>query len=292
MSSINGVLPIDKPVGPTSHDIVASARRALGVRRIGHTGTLDPFASGLLLLCVGPSTRLAEYLASQEKSYSATMVLGVATDTDDHLGAAVSESEEWRELPSEVILSAFAEQTGVLQQVPPQYSAKKIDGERMYDIARRGGVVDLPKVEVTVHRLTVTRVELPEIDFDLDCSTGTYIRSIARDVGASLGVGGHLTALRRTRIGSVGVDDALSLDQLADPDAIRDALLPPAAALTGMPRAILADSEVVAVRLGKSVENEAIVDSGPVAMVTADGELIAIGERVGARLQPRKVFEA
>jgi tRNA pseudouridine55 synthase len=291
MSSINGVLPIDKPAGPTSHDIVAKARRALGVRRIGHTGTLDPFASGLLLLCVGPATRLAEYLTSQTKSYSAGMLLGVSTDTDDLQGSPVSESDDWRELTRDRVLAAFAEQTGELQQIPPQYSAKKIDGERMYDVARRGGTVELAASPVTVYNLTVTRLELPEVDFEVDCSTGTYIRSIARDVGASLGVGGHLTSLRRTRIGSISVEQALPLDRLSDTDSVMDALLAPATALGSMPRATLDRSEVAAVRMGKSVGTDLEApEATPIAILGADGELVGIGERVGTRLQPRKVF--
>ena len=291
MSSINGVLPIDKPAGPTSHDIVARARRALGVRRIGHTGTLDPFATGLLLLCVGSSTRLAEYISAQSKSYSARMRLGVTTDTDDLQGSTIASSEGWRHLSADQLLRAFEQQKGELQQVPPQYSAKKIDGERMYDVARRGEAVELAAATVTVHDLRVTAVELPQVDFEVDCSTGTYIRSIARDVGAMLGVGGHLVALRRTRIGSVRVEDAVSLDQLSDPEAVRTRLIAPAAALGEMPRVTLDATQIGAIRMGKSVGADAQAPEGtPIALVSVEEELVGIGECLGQRLHPRKVF--
>src|SRR5690606_15475878 len=150
MNPLNGVLPVDKPSGPTSHDIVAIARRALGIRRIGHTGTLDPFATGLLLLCLGPATRLAEYLSGLPKSYVATMRLGASTSTDDLEGETLESSERWRDISVDALSSALLQQTGDILQVPSRYSAKKIAGERMYDVARRGGVVDLPPVPVTV----------------------------------------------------------------------------------------------------------------------------------------------
>jgi tRNA pseudouridine55 synthase len=291
MSSINGVLPIDKPAGPTSHDIVARARRALGVRRIGHTGTLDPFASGLLLLCIGPSTRLAEYLSAQSKSYSARMILGVSTDTDDLQGTPIARSEAWRDLTTDQLIGAFAQQKGELEQIPPQYSAKKIDGERMYDIARRGDSVELVAARVTVHDLRITRVELPEVDFEVDCSTGTYIRSIARDVGALLGVGGHLVSLRRTRIGTVRVEDALPLDELTDVSAGVSRLIAPAAAVGEMPTAELDAAQTAAIRMGKSIDIAVKApEATPVALIGIDRDLIGIGERIGARLQPRKVF--
>ncbi|HUF76850.1 MAG TPA: tRNA pseudouridine(55) synthase TruB, partial [Longimicrobiales bacterium] len=187
MSSLNGVLPVDKPAGPTSHDIVDRARRALRTRRIGHTGTLDPFASGLLLLCVGPATRLAEYLTALPKSYEATLRLGVATTTDDAEGEPVRTSDAWKAVDESAVRTAFERQTGDILQVPPAYSAKRVAGERMYDVARRGGTVELEAVPVHVSRIELTRFEPPEVDFTVDCSSGTYIRAIARDVGEQLG---------------------------------------------------------------------------------------------------------
>ena len=291
MTPLNGILPVDKPVGPTSHDIVAAARRALGIRRIGHTGTLDPFASGLLLLCIGPATRLAEYLTALPKSYSATLRLGVATDTDDSEGEIISSNEEWRGVERASLDAALATQTGDLLQVPAKYSAKKVAGERMYDVARRGGVVTLPPVPVSVHRLVVTRFEPPEVDFLVDCSSGTYVRAIARDVGAFLGVGAHLTALRRTRVGSFVVERAVRADELTVQDRVAEALLPPSAAVSHLPRVVVSEDDLKILGHGGPLPRAADVASGEVvALFDPVGTLLGIGEQLDDRLQPRKVF--
>lgn len=291
MTVLNGVLPIDKPVGPTSHDIVARARRTLGVRRIGHTGTLDPFASGLLLLCIGPATRLAEYLTAQPKAYEATLRLGFATETDDHLGRPLSEERDWSVIDPETLRAAFDHQKGELEQTPPLYSAKKIEGERMYEIARRGGTVAPRPVAVTISRLVLTRIALPEVDFEVECSSGTYIRAIARDVGEEVGLGAHLTRLRRTEIGRFSVESALRVEDLEAADRVATALITPAAALAGFPQLRVGAADAMRVRHGGSIaapQGEAL--SGPIALLDEAGELLAIGEQQEARVQPRKVF--
>jgi tRNA pseudouridine55 synthase len=244
MSWHNGVLPVDKPEGPTSHDVVARARRSLGLRRIGHTGTLDPFASGLLLLCIGPATRLAEYLTHLPKSYRATLRLGAVTDTDDREGEVVRFSDGWREVTEAALEGALDRQRGAILQVPPRFSAKKVAGERMYDVARRGGVVETAPVSVSISRLQVTRFAPPDVDFEVDCSSGTYIRAIARDVGEALGVGAHLVSLRRTRIGAHSVDGAIAVDRLEDRDAVGSALLSPARAVAHLPRVEVTPREI------------------------------------------------
>ena len=182
MSEPTGILPVDKPEGPTSHDVVARARRALRQRRIGHTGTLDPFASGLLLLCLGPATRLAEYLTALPKSYRAVLRLGQTTDTDDATGKVIAESDAWHSVTEAAFRAALAGQTGELDQLPPVYSAKKVDGERAYAAARRGEPVQRTPVRVTVYAAELVRFDPPFAEFTVDCSSGTYIRSIARDV--------------------------------------------------------------------------------------------------------------
>ncbi|HEU0078306.1 MAG TPA: tRNA pseudouridine(55) synthase TruB, partial [Longimicrobiaceae bacterium] len=187
-----GVLPVDKPVGPTSHDAVAAVRRALRIRQVGHTGTLDPFASGLLLVCFGPATRLAEYLTPLPKTYRATMRLGEATDTDDRTGEVLARSDAWRELTEAQLRAALERQVGEIEQLPPRFSAKKVGGERMYAAARRGEEVVRTAVPVTIYAIRVIRIALPEVEFEVECGAGTYIRAIARDVGDALGVGGHL----------------------------------------------------------------------------------------------------
>lgn len=285
-----GVLPVDKPEGPTSHDVVAAARRGLGTRRVGHTGTLDPFASGLLLLCIGRATRLAEYLSELPKTYVAAARLGVSTDTDDRTGAVVASSERWRELSAAEIEAAFRSQVGRILQVPPIFSAKRVGGERMYRLARRGETPEAHPVPVTVYRLEVRSLDLPVVEFEVECSSGTYIRAIARDVGETLGTGAHLIALRRTRIGVHHVAGALPMDRLGDRDAVAAALLSPLAALSHLP--VVEVSEHEAVELGNGVPvtaPEGLAAGGPIA-VAFENELLAVAAVEGGRLVPRKVF--
>lgn len=287
----HGILPVDKPVGPTSHDAVGAVRRALRTRQVGHTGTLDPFASGLLLVCVGPATRLAEYFAPLPKTYVATMRLGEATNTDDHTGEVVASSDAWRPLGREAVEAALAEQVGEILQVPPAFSAKKVEGRRMYDVARRGGVVDLPPVAVTVYAIRLISIDLPDAVFEVECGSGTYIRAIARDVGAALGVGGHLRALRRTRIGPHDVARAVPMDRLEEPERVAAALIAPADALAHLPR-VVADARGEAdVRHGRALPAPPELHvTGPVAIVSEGGDLLAVGESADGIVRPRKVF--
>lgn len=291
MSALNGVLPVDKPEGPTSHDVVAAARRAFGLRRIGHTGTLDPFASGLLLLCLGPSTRLAEYLTALPKSYSATLRLGVATDTDDRTGEVVSASDAWRRLPREAVEVALQRQVGEILQRPPTYSAKKVEGERMYAAARRGVALEREPVPVTIDAIRVLRYEPPEVDLEIDCGSGTYIRAIARDVGEDLGVGGHLTRLRRTRVGDHVVEDAVVLDRLPDAGAVAEALLSPAEALRHLPHVVVPAEGIGMLLNGREIPApEEAPEGRPLVLLSTGDQLLAVGERVGSAIRPRKVF--
>jgi tRNA pseudouridine55 synthase len=290
---MNGVLPVDKPVGPTSHDAVAHVRRALRTRQVGHTGTLDPFASGLLLVCVGQATRLAEYLTGLPKSYAATLRLGETTDTDDLTGETIGGSDAWRGLSAEDVEGALLRQVGTIQQLPPVYSAKKVDGERMYAVARRGGEVERKPVTVTVHAIRVTRIELPDVDFEVDCGSGTYIRAIARDAGEALGTGAHLRSLRRTAVGVHSVGRAVPLEALGDEDRVRSALLTPLDALAGLPRVAVDEAGAAALGFGRAIPAPADTPEGvPLALAGADGRLLAIGERAGDAVKPRKVFPA
>jgi tRNA pseudouridine55 synthase len=287
---LTGVLPIDKPEGPTSHDVVAIVRRALRTREVGHTGTLDPFASGLLLICLGSATRLAEYLTGLPKAYLATLRLGEATDTDDLTGSVIGGGDAWRGLDEDAIRQALAAQVGDIMQLPPAYSAKKVEGERMYAVARRGGEVRRTAVPVHIESITVTAIRLPDVEFEVSCGSGTYIRAIARDAGETLGVGGHLRALRRTRVGAHSVEGALTLDDVSDPERVRAALITPLDAVAHMPRVSLDAEGVIAIGHGRGVPAPPEVSDGvPVAL--ADGmRLAAIGERTGDLIRPRKVF--
>ena len=288
--SADGVLPVDKPEGPTSHDVVAMTRRHLGTRRVGHTGTLDPFASGLLLLCIGSATRIAEYLTALPKRYEAVAVLGVETDTDDRTGTPVVESDAWRSLRPAEVEAAFTMQVGERMQVPPTYSAKKVGGERSHRRARRGEAVEAEPVPVRIHSLTIERFEPPEVHFEVTCSSGTYIRAIARDAGRHLGCGAHLAALRRTAIGDHRVSDALALERLGDGDAVAAHLLSPLEALSHLPVVALDTESARRIGHGMAVEAPAGCQKGvPLALVRA-GDLVAIGEADNGRIRPRKVF--
>jgi tRNA pseudouridine55 synthase len=291
MAEITGVLPVDKPEGPTSHDIVAAARRALGTRRIGHTGTLDPFASGLLLLCLGPATRLAEYITPLSKRYRAVMRLGEATETDDLLGRVIDRSGAWRDLREEDVRSVLAAFVGSIDQLPPMYSAKKVAGERLYAAARRGEEVDRASVAVRIHRIEVLAIRLPDVEFEVECGAGTYIRSIARDVGGALGVGGHLRALRRTRSGDFDVAAAVPVSDLGDAPRVRSSLVSPADAVRHLPAFTVTAEELPALTHGRALTLVAGRQvEGPVRLLSEDGRLLAIAESQGGRFQPRKVF--
>jgi tRNA pseudouridine55 synthase len=212
-----GLLLVDKAGGMTSHDVVARARRVLSVRKVGHAGTLDPMATGLLVLGVGAATRLLGYVGGHDKTYEATIRLGQSTVTDDREGDVLTTAST-ADLRDEAIRAALAAQTGPLQQVPSAVSAVKVDGRRSYDRVRAGEVVELAARSVTVHALEVHRIERPapdlvDVDVTVTCTAGTYIRAIARDAGAALGVGGHLSALRRTTSGPFTVDRAAPVEE-------------------------------------------------------------------------------
>ena len=282
-----GILLVDKPGGITSHGVVARARRALGTRKIGHAGTLDPMATGLLVLGVEGATRLLTFVVGLDKTYEATIRLGVATDTDDADGEVVSTTDA-SFLDSAAISAGIAALTGRISQVPSTYSAIKVDGRRAYDLARAGEDVQLKAREVTVSRFDVlAERRVPagagtagavDLDVVVDCSSGTYIRSLARDLGAALGVGGHLTALRRTRIGPFDVAEAAEVDALADAP-----LLDPAtAAVAVLGRFAVTADEARDLRHGKRLAGAAArLAANPTAAVDPQGVLVGIVERRG-----------
>jgi tRNA pseudouridine55 synthase len=255
---LSGVLVVDKPAGPTSHDVVDHVRRVLGETRAGHTGTLDPFATGVLAVCVGKATRLVRFLAEGEKVYRATVRLGFATTTDDALGEPLAPPREAR-LDVGAVRRAARALTGDLQQVPPAYSAKRVGGRRLYDLARQGVVVERTAAAVTVHSLEVLAVSGGQVDLEVRCSPGTYVRALARDLGDALEVGGHLTALRRTRSGPFGIEAAVAWDDLAARG--RESLLPLSGLLGEMPAARVDARGAEALRHGRDLA-EALVVAG------------------------------
>ncbi|MFC4139035.1 MULTISPECIES: tRNA pseudouridine(55) synthase TruB [unclassified Microbacterium] len=229
-----GILLVDKPSGLTSHDVVARVRRAFGTRKVGHAGTLDPMATGLLVIGIEGATRLLTYIVGADKTYEATIRLGQVTSTDDAEGEIVSQADAG-DVTASAIAAGIAALTGEISQVPSSVSAIKVDGRRAYDRVRAGEQVELAARDVTVSRFEVLAERrsggVVDLDVVVDCSSGTYIRALARDLGAGLGVGGHLTALRRSRVGDFDVADAVTVEQLSDavpmtPAAAAECVLP------------------------------------------------------------------
>ncbi len=278
---------MDKPIGPTSHDVVRAVRRAFGTRRAGHAGTLDPAASGLLLVLIGPAVRLSRYLAGLPKRYRGAVRLGETTDTDDATGSVSSRSDAWKSLDRASIAAAMERLIGIRQQVPPAYSAKHLAGERAYRIARRGQPVKLAPVWVEIRRFDLVGIDGPEVWFDAEVGSGTYLRSLARDLGIELGCGAHLKQLRRVQVGEFSVEEAFSFEAVRSGEA---QLIPPLEAVRHLTRIEIDRDTAHRVRLGQAVQTENPVgETGPVALVH-DGELVAVAEPRKERLQPRVVL--
>ena len=274
---------VDKPAGLTSHDVVQRVRLALKTRAVGHTGTLDPFATGLLVVLVGRATRLARFVEGQPKTYLATARLGVATDTDDLTGTPLGQPAGLAGLTEAAVRAALDGFVGPQRQRPPRFSAKHVAGERSYRLARRGVGVDPAEADVTVHRIDLVSFTPPDLVFRAAVSAGTYVRALARDLGGRLGVGAHLTALRREAIGALRVEDAIALEALG-PDALR----PPRAALGHLPALELDDPGRAAVSHGRAVPSDAGA-RGDVALVHGD-ELVAVARAEDGWLRPSVVL--
>jgi tRNA pseudouridine55 synthase len=274
---------VDKPAGPTSHDVVQYVRRALKTRAVGHTGTLDPFATGLLVVLVGRATRLARFVEAEAKTYLATARLGVATETDDRTGAPLGPAADPSRLEEDRIVEVLRSLAGEQRQRPPRYSAKHVDGERSYRLARRGVAVEPAETTVTVHRIELVAWTSPELVFRTTVSAGTYVRALARDLGERLGVGAHLTALRRESIGALRVEDAIPLEQLG-----LSAVRPARAVLGHLPAVELDEPSRVAVSHGRALPAEADV-RGDVAL-TYGGELVAVARAGDGWLRPSVVL--
>ena len=297
-ASKDGLVIVDKPGGMTSHDVVARIRRLAGTRRVGHAGTLDPMATGVLVIGVEKATRLLGYLTLTEKQYDATIRLGQSTSTDDAEGE-IAGGASAAHITDETLAEAVRGLTGEIQQVPPAVSAIKVDGQRAYRLTRAGAAPDLKPRPVTVREFTVTAIrpagDLLDVDVTVRCSSGTYIRALARDLGHELGTGGHLTRLRRTRVGGYRLDAAKTLDQLAD----RFEVLPIAeAAAAAFPRRDLSADEArrlahggrLAATAGRGSADGPAVAAGPTAAYAPDGTHIALLTEQGGQARPLVVF--
>ena len=296
-----GFLNINKPPGPTSHDVVATVRRLLRSRgvprkgpravKVGHAGTLDPFAAGVLVACVGPATRLASRVQAQPKRYLAEVTLGATSTTDDVQGEISPSPSEPAQPPSqEEILGLLPSFVGEIQQAPPAHSAVHVDGRRAYALARQGEQVSLPARPVTVYSLELVRYAYPLLSLDVACGSGTYIRALARDIGAKLGIGGYCSGLTRTQVGSFGLDEAVAPEAI---DLSRD-LLSPLVALSGLARVTVEPVAIGRLRSGNAIALDSPAAPGETAVLDEGGRLVALGTVAddAATFRPRKVFQA
>ncbi len=291
---VTGALVVDKPVGMTSHDVVKVIRQGTGIRRAGHTGTLDPRASGVLVVLIGPAVRLSEFLSASDKRYQAIVRFGVATDTYDTEGKQVGETKSVDHLTEEDFQKLLRNYEGKIAQVPPAHSAIKINGEKAYNLARRGEEVELEPRMINVYNLELLEWAPPEAVVDVYASSGTYVRSLANDLGNDLGVGAHLTGLRRTKNGQFTLRDAVRLQDLQEAFEVGDwykYLIPAAETLADWHTVELTPEDVDKIKHGHRIPAQP-GDSGWARGLSEQGDLIALLEVVeGENLwQPRKVF--
>jgi tRNA pseudouridine55 synthase len=291
MTTNNGLLLVDKPRGMTSHDVVARVRQILHEKKVGHAGTLDPMATGLLVLAVGPSTRLLRFAQSETKRYSGAVKFGVATDSLDADGEVIEERPV-PELTIDLVDEAAAAMLGRQEQVPPMVSAIKIEGQRLHQLARRGIEVERPAREITVAAFSLRASDDPSVwRFDVECSVGTYVRVLLSDLARRLGTIGHLVELRRTQSGSHSVSDAVTLERLVEMVAGGgDVLAPPATFVTGLEHVTLPDDQVRAVRMGQRVTLDAFFRDDEIAAIDTTGELVGVLQRRQDSWKPQLVL--
>jgi len=296
---MNGVLVIDKPAGKTSHQVVAEVSRRLGRVKAGHAGTLDPMATGVLLVCVGEGTKISGLLALDDKAYEGELELGVETDTLDAEGTVVRQRRaEAARIDRAALEAQVARMVGPSMQVPPMYSAVKVEGRRLHELARAGAEVERAARPIEVRRFEVLSFEAGRARFAVDCSKGTYVRSLVADLGEALGCGAHLTALRRTRSGRFGLERAVPPGEV-DPESAARALVPLAEALGHLVQVTLPGHLARAAQTGKPLKWEDVAPGaaplaggGPVALLAPDGSLVAVADVERGRLRYRRVFAA
>ena len=285
----SGILVVDKPPGITSFSVVRAVRKQLGVKRVGHTGTLDPFATGVLPLCINEATKIAGLLLADQKAYEGEALLGEETDTLDGTGKVVRHSD-----PSHVtqaqLLGALRHLEGESQQVPPAFSALHVNGERAYHRARRGESVELPPRPISVASFTLLSWDPPRWKFAVRCSKGTYVRSLIRDVGQMLGCGATLTVLRRTQSGPFSLRQAVSLDDLSRQTLSTVLLVSVSEALPHLSRVNVSAEEATKLLMGQAIVQSGLPDEEPITLVGDDGNTLGIGLRKEGILRPKRMF--
>ncbi len=303
---MNGILIIDKPENFTSHDVVARLRRILKTKSIGHTGTLDPFATGVLVMLIGKATRLAQFLDKDTKEYQAIVRLGFETDTSDRTGSPKSKVQSPKSVSIDAIESVLKDFRGEIEQTPPMYSAKKIAGKKLYELARKGIEVERKSVNITIYELQIMNYESPKqndfglwtLDFGLkvSCSAGTYIRTLAEDIGKKLETGAHLAELRRTKAGKFGIEKAVTLEELEEivsENKLGEVLISMNEAISHLPEIKLSKEEITKTKNGIKLKTEQIADDGRFFRMTDEDEnLIAVGFYKAAEksIQPKLVL--
>jgi tRNA pseudouridine55 synthase len=299
--TLEGVLPVFKPVDYTSHDVVAKVRGILGIRRIGHTGTLDPKVTGVLPLCIGRATRIVEYIQDLPKEYEAELTIGLATDTEDMTGNIISRVEQVH-LQRSDIEQIFAKFLGQIDQVPPMYSALKVDGQRLYDLARQGQVVERKSRQVEIYELEILRMNLeqphPQIKFRVKCSKGTYIRTLCVDIGQALGYPAVMSELVRTATGPIVLNQCITLEELSElarQKAVASRLIPTDAAISHLPFLHLSEEEAIYAKQGKTIYPKAApqwVDQEIIRLYSASDLFLGIyrWHAEQNRITPEKVF--
>lgn len=289
-----GFLNIDKPLEMTSHTVVARVRRHLGIKKVGHAGTLDPLATGVLVVCVGPATRLSEFAMASTKSYRARVRLGTATTTDDAEGEVISEHDV-SGVEVDAVTAVLPRFTGEIAQLPPIYSAIKKDGRKLYERARAGEIVEREARQVTIHEIALIDWQSPDLILDVVCGAGTYIRSLARDLGEALGISAHLAGLVRTSSGRFSIEQSVQLETLLrkERDDIGSLVAPPDVVLQDLIRVDLTESDFDHVSHGRPVNDAAPVESEGDMLARAynqSGELVAILRASNGRWRPHRVF--
>ena len=288
-----GFVNVNKPPGPTSFTVVAAVRREVTRKvKVGHAGTLDPFACGVLVICVGPATRLTSYVQATHKRYLAGITLGATSNTDDTEGELIV-TEGAQPPDAEAVSQAVAKFVGRIEQVPPAFSAVHIDGKRAYHLARKGHALDIPARPVTIYEMAVVRYAWPTLEIDVRCGGGTYIRSLARDIGQSLRVGGYCSSLTRTEVGPFTLADSVDLGYVN----LANDLVPPRIALGEMPTVTLIEAQIPPIIIGQPVPCRDLPAPPPagaeqIAMIGVDGELLALAKFCdeGQAVRPTKVF--
>ena len=292
---MDGVLNVYKPAGPTSHDVVDQVRKLFGQKRVGHAGTLDPMATGVLVICLGKATRIVEYLMGAEKQYRARLVLGVSTDSQDSTGEVTAESDA-TVVTREALEEAAARFVGEIEQVPPMVSAVKHEGQRLYKLAREGKIVERKARQVSVYSIQVMSFEpgpRAEAELVVSCGSGTYIRTLCADIGDALGCGGHMSALERTAVGMFRVEESTTLEKLAGAqtnEQLEERLIGLAEALQNLPEVTVGEEEVHRITRGLPVGAAGVEDGRDVRVADAQGRLLAIAVVAEGSAHPRKVL--